>query len=174
MRSYVLIFLFSVGLILSGCKDQSSVEPLADENSNPGTLLKYDVPNVVHDELQALKAATAKYNDINKAIADGYVDINVVIPQMGHHYLKAAFLNATFDLTRPEFLVYELRDNGHFKLVAVEYGVPLTLAAVPPSGFTGDLDVWVRNEDAGIWALHAWIWEFNPNGVFAPFNPNVP
>ncbi|MBP1631592.1 MAG: hypothetical protein H6Q15_2485, partial [Bacteroidetes bacterium] len=47
-------------------------------------------------ELQLAKIATARYNNIENAIADGYVDINIVVPGMGHHYLKVENLNETF------------------------------------------------------------------------------
>src|SRR5688572_2169707 len=35
-------------------------------------------------ELQQARASTAKYRNINKAIEDGYADISVVVPNMGH------------------------------------------------------------------------------------------
>ena len=171
--SKIFVLIAAAVFFLSGCTDNNSVEPL---DSNSGTALNksYKLTGPVFYELQAVKAATAKYNDINRAIADGYADINVVVPHMGHHYLKAAYMDANFELTKPEILVYQPRGNGTFKLVAVEYAVPLNLASAPPEGFTGSDDVWHANTGAGIWALHAWIWEYNPDGVFADFNPDVP
>jgi hypothetical protein len=126
-------------------------------------------------ELERAWLATAKYNDISKAIADGYADIDVFIPKMGFHYLKSSQLDAEFDPERPELLVYA-QDLclGRMRLVAVEYAVPLNLASSPPEGFTGDADEWHRNETYGLWTLHAWIWFRNPDGVFAEFNPRVP
>jgi hypothetical protein len=126
-------------------------------------------------ELERARLATAKYNDISNAIADGYADINVFIPHMGFHYLKSSVLDAEFDLERPELLVY-VPDlcEGRMRLVAVEYAVPLNLSPTPPEGFTGQADVWHRNEQYGLWTLHAWIWLRNPDGVFAEFNPRVP
>jgi hypothetical protein len=44
----------------------------------------------------------------------------------------------------------------------------------PPEGITGSDNVWDRNEDFGLWTLHAWIWLNNPNGMFAEFTPRVP
>ena len=29
------------------------------------------------------------------------------------------------------------------------------------------------NENLGVYVLHAWVWKYNPNGVFADFNPRV-
>lgn len=123
-------------------------------------------------ELQQAKIATARYNNFDNATADGYQDINVFMQQMGHHYLKAAHVNATFDYTKPEILVYSIGENGRKKLVAVEYAVPKSLAPTPPAGFTGNTDEWGDYQGV-LWTLHAWIWEYNPAGVFNPTNPNV-
>jgi hypothetical protein len=70
--------------------------------------------------------------------------------------------------------VYNRKSNGHFELVAVEYAVPIELSPNhAPAGFTGSADVWDRNEGFGLWLLHAWVWHFNPDGVFNPTNPLV-
>ena len=34
-------------------------------------------------------------------------------------------------------------------------------------------DVWDGNVGAGLWLLHAWVWCYNPAGVFNPTNPLV-
>ena len=125
-------------------------------------------------ELNRARQATARYHNIKHALADGYVDINVFIPKMGHHYLKPELLDAHFDPAQPELLVYADFGNGELRLVAVEYAVPLALSETPPEGFAGNEDHWHRNETFGLWTLHAWIWYPNPNGVFADFNPRVP
>lgn len=125
-------------------------------------------------ELNRARRATARYHNINNAIADGYADINVFIPNMGYHYLKSAILDDVFDPEKPELLVYADFGNGHLRLVAVEYAVPTSLSEVPPEGFYGDDDHWHRNDTFGLWTLHAWIWYHNPDGVFADFNPRVP
>ena len=123
--------------------------------------------------LQA-RVATAKYRDFDKAIKDDYVDINTVVPNMGYHFMKSKFVNATFDASKPEILVYNKKLNGSFQLVAVEYAVPISVTPdVAPEGFTGSADVWERNTDFGLWLQHAWIWRFNPAGVFHDTNPLV-
>ncbi len=124
-------------------------------------------------ELQQARAATARYRKIENAIKDGYADINVVVEEMGHHYLKSTLVDGNFDYRKPEILVYNKEHNGSMRLVAVEYAVPLTMSVNAPEGFTGNDDVWDRNTGFGLWLLHAWVWEFNPDGVFNPTNPNV-
>lgn len=126
-------------------------------------------------QLLEAREATARYRDINRAIADGYADINVVVPHMGFHYLKAAYLDTVFDHRHPELLVYNrLPWDRHPRLVAVEYAVPLDLAENAPEGFAGDFDQWHRNEPYGLWTLHAWVWYPNPDGVFSELNQWVP
>jgi hypothetical protein len=122
-------------------------------------------------ELDRARRASAAYRTLDAARAAGYADIDVVMPQMGRHFLKADLLDATFDPEHPELLVYT--PDGS-RLVAVEYAVPLSQSATPPAGFTGDDDVWDRNETFQLWTLHAWVWEDNPDGVFAAHNPRVP
>jgi hypothetical protein len=125
-------------------------------------------------ELWEARGATARYQNINNAIADGYADIDVIVEHMGHHYMKSSLLDATFNNRKPEILVYNRKSNGHFELVAVEYAVPIELSPNhAPAGFTGSADVWDRNEGFGLWLLHAWVWHFNPDGVFNPTNPLV-
>jgi|SRR5688572_10091645 len=126
-------------------------------------------------QLDQARTAADKYFDVDKAVADGYTDIGVFMPNMGWHYLNNKLLDEKFDWTRPELLVYaDDPCGGKRKLVAVEYAVPLALSKKAPAGFVGKADEWDANQTFQIWTLHAWVYEFNPDGVFAPFNPRVP
>jgi len=125
-------------------------------------------------ELLQARAGTAKYRDFERAKADSFADINVVVPNMGYHFMKSSLVDAKFEINKPEILVYNKRLNGKFELVAVEYAVPISLSPdKAPEGFTGSADVWERNTDFGLWLQHAWIWQFNPDGVFHDTNPLV-
>ena len=128
-------------------------------------------------ELQQVKAATAKYQNINNAFADNYgKDPIVVMPNMGYHFLKVELVSPVFDMKKPAILVYNKKNNGKFELVAVEYAVPMSSLPphVAPEGFTGNDDEWDENTlNTGWWTLHAWVWENNPDGVFKPMNPLV-
>src|SRR5207249_8523436 len=102
-------------------------------------------------ELQQAHNATAKYRDINNAIADGYADINVVMQNMGYHYMKSAFTDSVFEIRKPEILVYNKNKDGSFHLVALEYAVPIDKSPnAPPKGFTGTHDVWDHNTTFGL------------------------
>ena len=126
-------------------------------------------------QLDQVRIATAKYLDVNQAVADGYMDIHVFVPGQGNHYLNPNLLDANFELDKPELLFYAANPDGDgLRLVAVEYAVPLDLATKAPKGFVGRHDVWDQNQDFQLWTLHAWVWLWNPDGVFAETNAYVP
>ena len=173
---------FLLGFLMTGCQKESSVPEEEEVHSNHNQSAQKEsngfgnytglTPETVW-ELQQAKIATARYNNFDQAIADGYVDINVIVPEMGYHYLKMENLNATFEYAKPEILVYNKEENGRMKLVALEYAVPISLSPnAPPSGFTGTNDVWSVYQGV-LWTLHAWVWEYNPDGVFNPTNPLI-
>jgi len=125
-------------------------------------------------ELQQARAATAEYGDIKNAFRDGYVDMNVVVPNMGYHFKKPSLFDAVFDYKHPEILVYNKNLDGSFQLVAVEYAVPIdTTPDAAPEGFTGSADEWEKNTAFGFWLQHAWVWSFNPEGAFNDTNPLI-
>jgi len=125
-------------------------------------------------ELLQARAATARYRNLKNAIKDGYEDISVIVPNMGYHYMKSSLKDAKFEVRRPEILVYNKNEDGSLELVAVEYAVPIDdTPNKAPEGFTGNADVWDRNTGFGLWLLHAWVWHYNPDGVFNPTNPLI-
>ena len=172
----------AIVLLMSGCQKgslNSKPEEVQSKNSQPAQKESTGFGNYIGLapetiwELQQAKIATARYNNFDNAIADEYVDINVIVPEMGYHYLKLANLDAAFDFAKPEILVYNKEENGRMKLVALEYAVPISLSPnAPPSGFTGTNDEWSVYQGT-LWTLHAWVWEYNPDGVFNPTNPLV-
>lgn len=123
-------------------------------------------------ELAKARRASVRYHDIDAALADGYVDINVVVPNMGRHFMKPSLVDGTFDPEQPEILVYQTAPNGRLVLGAVEYAIPDSFAE--PTGFTGTADHWDPNPVFHLWLLHAWVWQENPDGVFNPTNARVP
>jgi hypothetical protein len=126
-------------------------------------------------QLDQARQAAAKFADPADAEKAGYLDIGLFIPKMGWHYLNPKLRDdGKFDWTRPELLVYaDDPCGGKRKLVAVEYAIPLSMSKRAPAGFVGRADEWEANLTFELWTLHAWVYEFNPDGVFAPFNPRV-
>lgn len=169
-------------MVITACKKNDTIEP-ADKlqavnneqitkdsllNANEGITLK------TIKQLTETRIATARYKDINNAILDGYEDISVIVPNMGYHYMNSGILDSLFEADKPEMLVYNKLEDESLELVAVEYAVPLDYSPnMPPTGFSGTADFWFRDTVFNLWTLHAWIWKFNPSGVFNPTNPNV-
>jgi hypothetical protein len=142
------------------------------------------------DELAAARHATAQFQDVGVAQAAGYAEFRdaqgiacIEKPGeggMGIHYVNGALVgDAVVDATTPEALVYEPR-HGHLKLVANEYIVFQAAWDAenhqPPSLFGQEFSLTPSPNRYGIpafYELHAWLWKFNPSGLFADWNPRV-
>lgn len=145
--------------------DSSAAHAAKGARVNPAALVQLD----------DVREATARYLDVDAAVADGYVDIGAFVPGMGWHYVSSERIDGRFHAEQPEILVYaDDPCGGKRRLVAVEYAIPLGLSDRAPNGFIGHADGWEANQALGLWTLHAWVWEYNPDGVFAAHNPRVP
>ncbi|MEP7372730.1 MAG: hypothetical protein ABI675_05025 [Chitinophagaceae bacterium] len=181
----VYAFVLVAALLFTGCKKQDIPDAETEKQSISEKEMNGDMESfsgINHQrlgrrtfwELQQARAATAKYLNIRNAYRDGYEDIHVPVENMGDHFMKRRLVDGVFEIRKPELLVYSKDEHGRLKLGAVEYAVPIDLSPnAPPEGFTGKADVWERNEDFGLWLLHAWVWKKNPDGVFNPTNPSV-
>jgi len=127
-------------------------------------------------DLATARAATAKYHDINEAIADGFVRVSpcVAVPglgAMGFHYANFARAgNPNLDPAEPETLLYVPDEDGDLRLVGLEYtrfGPP---TPPEPTLFGQEFHYDSR---LGAYTLHVWAWRNNPSGMFAPFNPKL-
>ena len=126
--------------------------------------------------LADVRQATAKFHDVGKAEHAGYQRLLNCFDLpgtggMGQHYVNLNLLDAAVTPGEPEAMVYEV-DGDRLQLVAVEYIIPLTAwaSAAKPTLFGKDF---TRLDSLGLWALHAWIWRPNPNGIFQNYNPSV-
>jgi hypothetical protein len=158
-----------IALLFTSCKKQDIV-PEQDAIDRSSTGLSAQAIT----ELKTARSATEKYRSINTALADGYVDINVIQQNMGFHLLKAALLDTVFNPATPEILVYNKQHDGSIELVAVEYAVPIPLSPNKvPEGFDGSSDAWSYSTTFNLWLLHSWVWAYNPQGIFNPTNPTI-
>ena len=133
-------------------------------------------------DLQAAKAASARFHSVKQALRAGYVRESPCIPGEGFHYGKMSLLTDTvLDPNRPELVLYELKPNGKLRLVGVEYFIAdadqnLATTDDRPSLFGRPFDGPMAGHFPGQpahYELHVWLWERNPNGMFAFPNPNV-
>jgi hypothetical protein len=169
LRNAALLIMIIGLIITTGCNKD-------DDHHMPGNVVdKYaGLSQQTMQELKAAQTATERYKNIQNAVADGYADIEVVVEHMGFHYMKASLTDTVFEYDKPEILVYNKNHEGQTELVAVEYAVPISLMPdAAPGGFTGSGDVWKYDTGFGLWLLHAWVWAYNPDGVFNPTNPSV-
>lgn len=149
--------------------------------------------------LSAARAATAQFRRVAAAEKAGYarlpapaplhecIDEDVDLhdrdgkPAMGIHWVNGALLDGTVDVRKPEVLVYEPRRDGSLDLVALEYvvfeadwGAPGTR---PAPRLFGQKFMYVpapnRYDLPAFYALHAWVWKSNPDGVLEAMNPRV-
>lgn len=144
------------------------------------------------DELQAAKAASAKYHSVQQALADGYSGAGepcVASPgpplppgAMGVHYVNGPLVgDSAIDPLKPEVLLYAPTDDGKVKLVGVEYmkidaDQNLATDGDRPSIFGVPFDGPMPGHNPTMpihYDLHVWFWRDNPNGMFAPFNSAV-
>ena len=130
-------------------------------------------------QLEQVKRATARFKDVSKAEAAGYVRAGECTVgrggAMGVHYINGALVgDPKLDIRKPELLLYEPQEGGGMKLAGVEYFVldsgqraprilgerfdgPMTHGGTAPSHFD----------------LHVWTVRRNPRGTFSQYNPRV-
>ncbi len=124
------------------------------------------------------KQATAKYHDINVALADGFVQTGpcVALPTgeaMGIHFTNFSRVNFSVDEAEPEVLLYLPDEDGVMRLVALEYIVPFTGSNPAPSLYNGRVFEGPNTVPFPSYSLHVWAWRNNPWGIFADFNPKL-
>jgi hypothetical protein len=128
-------------------------------------------------DLQAVKAASARFHSLAQAARAGYLRESPCIPGEGIHYGKPSLLmDAELDPKRPELLLYELKPSGKLRLVGVEYFIAADAVSSRPSlfgqAFVGPMPGHSPGQPAH-YELHVSLWQPNPNGIFAQANPNV-
>ena len=143
-------------------------------------------------ELAQVRKATARFRDLDAAIAAGYelgwvngagtriITGCVAHPTdgaMGYHYFNAKLMaDNAVNLKKPEVLVYETGDDGELELVAVEWAARGPNSnppgpAEPPTVLGMQMHILVPA--VGFHIMHAWVWKPNPAGMFADWNPEV-
>jgi hypothetical protein len=136
-------------------------------------------------ELQAVRAAVARFHSVDEALAAGYVQASPCEETgaggMGIHFINPPLFAPGFDPASPEILLYAPRADGTLELVGVEYwqadaDQDLTTSGDRPSLFGRGFDGPMAGHAQGMpihYDLHVWVVERNPSGVFAQWNPAV-
>ena len=130
-------------------------------------------------DLAPVRAATAKYHDVNVAIADGFVPVSPCEASsagvMGIHYLHPGRAgDAVLTPTEPELLLYVPGEDG-LELAAVEYFIAeAATGGETPSILGVEFDGPMDGHGPGMprhYDLHVWTWKHNPAGMAAQWNP---
>ena len=143
-------------------------------------------------DLAPVREATARFHDVDAAIAAGYelgyvngAGVRIITGciahptagAMGYHYFNKQLIDDNVvDVLKPEGLVYRPGPDGKLQLAAVEYVVPGAFSnppgvSVAPVVFGREMVILVPA--VGFYTLHAWIWSNNPAGLFAHWSPEV-
>lgn len=160
-------------------------------------------PSTLNKQLARARAASAAYHDVDEALADGFVPASdcVEVPglgMMGVHFVNFPRLADPPSIEEPEALLYLPDEDDGFRLVAIEYLVPILIggapymgcgvenescpppaASTPPPPVLYDgitFDGPMAGHSPGMpwhYDLHVWIWHHNPSGMFAQFNPSL-
>lgn len=133
-----------------------------------------------------VRKATQPFLSLEQAMAAGYAQFQGCVNEpgegaMGTHFVHGDLVTDTvIDALRPEALMFEQRANGRMRLVGVEYIVFQDAwdaeNASPPTLFGETFHLVPSPNRYGIpafYALHAWVWQHNPQGMFHDWNPRV-
>jgi hypothetical protein len=135
------------------------------------------------NDLTEVRAATKHLQSPENALKAGWELVpgldhcfeNPGVGAMGYHYINTKMLDAKLNRALPEAMVFATGPDGKLDFVAVEYIVPIQawedakLEGVPQlHGHE-----FHRNDNLGVYVLHAWIGKDNPAGLFEDWNPLV-
>lgn len=133
--------------------------------------------------LAHVRAVTAKYKDVEVAIADGYLPTTdcVASPDggMGLHYVNPSLLGS-LDPDHPPVLLYS-PEGRHRTLMGAEWfqadaDQDVSTDGDRPSLFGHPFQGPMLGHEPGMpihYDLHVWAWRANPSGDFSPWNPAV-
>lgn len=181
----------TVAAISAACSADPLVQPTGHSSSNavghgaPGFAATNAGDPAQNQLLSTIRDATDQYHDVAAALADGYVlgsPCEAMPGQgIGIHYRKASLIDGVVDPAHPELLVYEPRDNGDLKLVAVAFVVRAAIWDATHSSPPMLGDQVFEDKRIPDWSsppfpnyeLHVWVWKHNSNGMYATTNPSV-
>ena len=172
--------LVAAATLCAACADHSPSGPSRPIGVAAATASR-QVDEALNSELKqtlaTMRAATAKYHDVQNALNDGFVPRLECGAEPEGAGMGALYVNADrvrdgkIDPALPDVLIYENTPDGP-RLVAVELIMPYALwtNADPPTFFGTPF---MREDEPRSFGLHVWLWLNNPNGMFAESNPGV-
>lgn len=166
MHTITLVVASTVALLFATA---CAAQPVSDARSEQS----------VERDVVRIRAATAAFKSLDAAVGAGYDrDVAQCIQHpphgaMGYHHQNRSLLDDRLEVERPEILVYERLPGGEYRLNGVEYIVPFSVrppTATAPTIMGRSLK---PAPSLNLWYLHVWVWQENPSGLFADWNPRV-
>jgi hypothetical protein len=150
-------------------------------------------PRKVGAQLAEVRRATAAFHNVDVGLAAGYAAFHdkdgiycIEHPTegaMGIHYVNGGLVgDGDVDPMKPEALIYAPMQDGKMRLVGMEYIVFQSAWHAnpahqqPPRLFGHTFHAGGADNRYGIpayYALHLWLWDHNPSGLFEDWNPSV-
>ena len=189
-----LVWAFLVGMVGVAVYAGAVVAKPAETEAASGIHAQHTMQDEaeLNAELAQVRRVTARFHDLDAALDAGYelgwvngsgqriITGCVSHPTagaMGYHYFNAELMaDLTTDLLQPEVLVYAPGPEGQLRLVAVEWvvrGPNSNPPGVSETPYVLGMPMHILVPAVGFWIMHAWVWQPNPAGMFADFNPDV-
>lgn len=112
----------------------------------------------LNQQLAAARAATARYHDVNEALAAGYVALGAnPAEDDAFELVNFNLIDCTLDVTQPEALRY-VESGGRLRLIAVEYAIPMACSATPPVNFLPGAGEWEQEAGVPVWMMGVFVW----------------
>lgn len=127
------------------------------------------------DKAEAKRDELSKYRDVSRAVEDGY-QLTTPYVRTDEGVLGLPFVNLDvpeLDPDEPQVLFYNLREDGTYELLGVEWLVHAEGRDQPPSLFGKEFTGPTPGETAFIpehYGLHVWLFDENPDGLFAEYH----
>jgi hypothetical protein len=138
------------------------------------------------DLVRLVREVTRQYQDVNRAIADGYQLAFGCVSgpddgAMGLHYVNMHLVNdGVLDPRRPEIVIYEPLPDGGRRLIGADYLVTVEAwhahTADTPELMGQLLHLFESPNRFGLpafYTLHVWAWKPNPTGAFVNWHSDV-
>ena len=136
-------------------------------------------------QLAAVRKSLAPYRDVSVALADGFIPVSGCEVSdeggMGVHYLHPGRAAQAPDALAPSILLYAPDRDGEMRLLGAEWfqadaDQDLHTDDDRPTLFGKPFDGPMPGHDPMMpvhYDLHVWLFDSNPAGLFAPWNPSV-
>jgi hypothetical protein len=171
-----ILAMVAAATLLAACAEKPSIAP-EEQPAIGAEFATLPGPDTVQ-AVATLRRATNRYHNLSVAVEEGFVLLHKCESRPGEGPIGTVYVNpnrlldGVIDPEVPDALIYEPTRNGRPTLVGVEFAIPYTLWPQPqPPTFLGA--TFQTEDEFGVYALHAWVWRYNPKGLFAERNPRV-